>query len=398
MSPYILKRLWRRPWLSLCSLVLAGAMCFLLCFMTGYLSRQEAQLAETRTSFEILCVATTRDGSQATGLRMPSMYIGATGEGSELEPFIRDLRMTKELTYTSLDLYRADHTSPDHIPLIGVTNERCADPLNPALGGDVVYLTEDFYQSREHICLVSEEHYQSLQELQPEVGGGIYTIGAMIEDPYIDREILPDMGIGRMELTIVGYYKGKGEAIYMPFNGCADLVVALSGRMSCDSIAFIAADNDKLEELMKAAESHFGEVVPAGSPHADPAYALTIHDEVYRSTLAALEQNIRRTRLLLPVLLLLGLGLGFLISTIATRSERLNYALMRTMGLTRGRLLLSVLVEQTTLPMLAALTIAALLGQMLPAMAYLACHCIGCAACIFRAIRVPPTAILREQE
>lgn len=398
MSPYMIKRLWRRPWLSLCSFVLAGAMCFLLCFMTGYLSRQEAKLAETRASFEILCVATTRDGSRATGLRMPSMYIGATGEGSDLEPFIRDLRMTKELLYTSLDLYDTNKSSPDHAALIAVTNERCADPLNPALGGDVVYLTEGFYESTERVCLVSEEHYRSLEELQPEVEDGVYTISAIIEDPYIDREILPDKGVGRLDLTVVGYYKGNGERIYMPFDGCADLVLEISGRMSCDSISFIAADNGKLEDLMKAAETHFGEVVPAGSTHADPAYALTIHDEMYRSTVAALEQNIRRTKILLPMLMVLGLVLGFLISTIATRSERMNYALMRTMGLTRGRLMLSVLVEQTILPLLAVTAVALVLEQACPAILYLVCHCIGCAACIIRAIRVPPTAILREQE
>lgn len=398
MSPYILKRLYRRPRLSLCSVVLAGAMCFLLCFMTGYLSRQEAKLDETQTSFEILCVATTRDGNRATGLRMPSMYIGATGEGSDLEPYIRDLRMTKELTYSSFDLAAANGSCPDGVSLIGVTNERCADPLNPALGGDVVYLTDGFFESEAPICLVSEEHYSSLKELQPEVEGGIYTISATIEDPYIKREFTPDKGIGRKELTVVGYYTGTGEAIYMPFAGCSNLVLEISGRMSCDSISFIAADNGKLEELMKAAESHFGEVVPAGSPYADPAYALTIHDEIYRSTLATLEQNIRRTKILLPVLMLLGLGLGFLISTIATRSERLNYALMRTMGLTRGRLLLSVMAEQTLLPMLAALTVAVILEQMIPALAYLACHSVGCGVCIIRAIRIPPTAILRDQE
>lgn len=398
MSPYMIQRLWRRPWLSLCSFVLAGAMCFLLCFMTGYLARQEAELTETRTSFDILCVATTRDGSLATGLRMPSMYIGATGEGSDLEPYIRDLRMTKELRYTSLDLYDSNKSSPDHAALIAVTNERCADLLNPAFGGEVVYLTEDFYESTERICLVSEAHYRSLEELQPEVVDGIYTISATIEDPYIDREILLDKGIGQVNLTVAGWYKGQGESIYMPFNGCADLVFEISGRLSCDSISFIAADNGQLEALMTAAETHFGEVVPAGSPHADPAYALTIHDEIYRSTLAALEQNIRRTKILLPVLMVLGLGLGFLISAIATRSERMNYALMRTMGLTRGRLMLSVLMEQTLLPLVAVMVVALLLEQSIPAVVYLICHCIGCTACIIRAIRVPPTAILREQE
>ena len=34
----------------------------------------------------------------------------------------------------------------------------------------------------------------------------------------------------------------------------------------------------------------------------------------------------------------------------------------------------------------------------IPGGGYFLCYSIGCAACIFRAIRVPPTAILRDQE
>ena len=33
MNPYTLKRLLRKPWLSLLSIILTAAMCFLLCFL-----------------------------------------------------------------------------------------------------------------------------------------------------------------------------------------------------------------------------------------------------------------------------------------------------------------------------------------------------------------------------
>lgn len=398
MNPFLFKRLQRRPWLSLCSLILTGAMCFLLCFMNGYLERQQRELEQTKVSFDILCVVTSRDGTSSTGLQMPGMYIGSVGETSGLYPHIRDLRITKELTYSSTDLYKTDKSEPRSAPMLGVSVANCADALDPAVGGDVVYLTEDFYQSSERICLVSEEHYRSLKKLQPDVEDGIYTISCLIEDPYIDREITPEWGRGRLELTVVGYYKGKGETIYLPFESCMALVAEISGRISCDSIAFLAADNLKLEELAQAASEYYGEVVPGLSENADPAYALTIHDEQYRATLATLEQNIRRTEVLLPLLLLLGFGMGFLISFLATRGEKRSYALMRTMGLTRGKLFGSILLEQTLLPLLAAAAIGGAMANIMPCLLYLVCHCVGCAAVAVRAVRVPPTAILREQE
>ena len=398
MNPYLLKRLQRRPWLSLCSLVLTGAMCFLLCFMTGYLERQERELEQTKISFDILCVVTSRDGTSSTSLRMPSMNIGTVREDSGLYPHIRDLRITKELTYSSTDIYKTDKSEPRSAPMLGISSERCADALDPAVGGDVVYLTEDFYEQEDRVCLVSEEHYRSLKKLQPDVEDGIYTISCLIEDPYINREVTPEWGQGRAELTVVGYYKGKGETIYLPFEACCALVGEISGRISCDSIAFLAADNLHLEELADAASDYYGEVVPGLSENAHPAYALTIHDEQYRATLATLEQNIRRTQILLPLLLLLGFGMGFLISFLATRGEKRSYALMRTMGLTRGKLFFSILLEQTLLPLLAAAAIAAAMANILPCVLYLCCHCVGCAAVAIRAVRVPPTAILREQE
>jgi hypothetical protein len=38
------------------------------------------------------------------------------------------------------------------------------------------------------------------------------------------------------------------------------------------------------------------------------------------------------------------------------------------------------------------------MGAPLPAAVFLACHAVGCAIAIFRAVRVAPAAILREQE
>ena len=126
--------------------------------------------------------------------------------------------------------------------------------------------------------------------------------------------------------------------------------------------------------------------------------ALKIYDEQYRATVAALEQNIQRTALLVPLILLVSLGVGFLVSVLATRSERRTYALMRTLGMTRGRLFGSILREQLLLPAIAAVLCAVAAGKPLSALSYLISHTIGCCIAVIRSVRVPPTAILREQE
>lgn len=416
MNPYTIKRLLRRPWLSILSLILTGAMCFLLCFLTGYLERQEQELETTRTSFDISCVVTTRDGARSTGLRMSSRYIGAVSEGSGLHPFVKDLQITKEFTGFILTEMRPssyDNYS-EEVTLLGVSHEKCHDSLNAALGSQVVMLSGDsFYDSTERGCIVSEVLWRTLNstrksELADLENAGVtvtedmhsapYVLEIKTTDPMIDPEFEPNRGRGTVTLTVAGYHLGKGDTVFIPFDAAMDIAYEFSGSSSCDSITFTAADNLRLEELAEAASEFFGEVVPAGSFYADPPFALTIHDEQYRATLATLEQNIRRTRILLPMLLLVGFGMGFLISFLSTRGEKRSYALMRTQGLTRGRLLISVLVEQTVLPLAAAFITGSLLGKLLPAAAYLSCHCLGCILVAVKAVRVPPTAILREQE
>ena len=58
MDPYLFKRLWRRPWLSLCGLVLSLTLCILLGYLSGHQQELKLQLEETRTSYDILCVVT----------------------------------------------------------------------------------------------------------------------------------------------------------------------------------------------------------------------------------------------------------------------------------------------------------------------------------------------------
>lgn len=385
MDPYLFQRLWRRPWLSVCSLVLTGVLCFLLCFLSDYQRRQEEKLAQTEESFEILCVVSNKTGTQTSGLRLPagaSYFV--TSEEFAIHNHIRDLRMTKEFRASCAELAISDAL------LTGITNQRCADALDPAMGGGIVRVKEGFYDSDEMLCLVSEEKYALL--------GDDKTIRLLVKDPYYITGSWPEGGSGTVTFRVAGCYSGTGDAIFMPFPASQKLGYELSGKTCVDSIAFLAADNRSLAELSEAALEQFGHVDPMADSDGHSGGALTIHDEQYRATVAALEQNIQRTRYLLPLVALLGLGVGFLVSLLATRGESRTYALMRTLGMKKERLFFSILREQLLLPLAVILALCALTKAFLPAFIFLLCHTAGCFVAVLRAIRVPPTVILREQE
>lgn len=388
MDPYLFKRLWRRPWLSLCSLILSCVLCLLMGLLSGYRQGLEVKLTETKAEYDILCIATNRHGVTSTGLRMGEDILAFVFDESEegLAQFTRDLRITKEFSYSSIKA--GLFGEPDQL-LVGVNDPRCDPKLDPELGGSVTYLTEDFYTSDSFQCIVSEELMER-----------IATDHLLLDvvDPFISPNILKYTGTGIVNLTIVGTYEGSGNRIFISFETARRLALEISKRESFDSLCFFTADNENYDEMYSVAKRYFSKVDPNAGNKLAHKPALTIHDGQYRATVTALEQNIARTGYLLPIVLLLGLGVGFLVSFLFTRSERKTYALMRTLGMTRGRLFGSILREQLLLVAIAVLGATVVSRELIPGAVYFLCYGIGCAACIFRAIRVPPTAILREQE
>ena len=389
MDPYVLKRLWRRPWMSLCSFLLAALLCFLLSYLADYRQGQEEKLQEVKENFEILCVATNLSGSNSTNLKIEPKVIDfvfdrETGLGSH----VKEIQMTKRFDYVAPTV--TFEYFGGEMAVTGVSNPRCAQVLDPGQGGYVTWLEEGFYESSDNICIVSQMTYDSLEEK---------VLPVYLTDPVSwKRWRDPQTGLTTLELRVVGYYTGGGADVYIPFGTAQRLSEEACGNGGCDAIAFLAADNEALEELQKAASPVFRSVNPLIGNTKDSNLALKIYDEQYRATVAALEQNIQRTALLVPLILLVSLGVGFLVSVLATRSERRTYALMRTLGMTRGRLFGSILREQLLLPTTAAVFCAIAAGKPLSALSYLIFHTIGCCIAVVRSVRVPPTAILREQE
>lgn len=120
---------------------------------------------------------------------------------------------------------------------------------------------------------------------------------------------------------------------------------------------------------------------------------LTLYVVLYQSS-----QRKNLGSYLVPVILLLGLGVGFLASFLSTRNEKKTYALMRTLGMNSKKLFWSILREQMVLAVVASVIALVISGAWMAITVYLVCYIIGCVACVTKTIKVSPTAILREQE
>ncbi len=406
MDPYVWQRLWRRPWLSLCSLILSLVLSLLLGFLTDYRKNQELRLEDTRVNYDILCVVTNRRGIQADSLRMNRDAVDLVLDQSEngLGPYIRDLRITKDFYYTALDLGLFQGAD---LMVTGVSSPGCNALLDPEQEGFVTCWAPDFYEQDGDLCLVSRSLYDMLLEraetAAAETGETVdpehLTLELDVTDPFVSSAIYDYVGAATVTFQVAGWYEGMGNRVFVSFNASQRMGNEISGGLrSADSISFFAADNTRLDEMWSIAATTFGAVDPGASDKSFPKVALTIYDQQYMATIAALEQNIARVTLLLPIVLVLGLGVGFLVSFLATRNEDRTYALMRTMGMTRGKLFFSVLREQMVLVALAALIALAVTREPGPVGLYVGCYLVGCGVCISRSIRVPLTTILKDQE
>ena len=377
MNPFSIKRILRAPGKQIVSLLVCTFLAVTSCYLFSYRVEQARSLAEAYESAGVLCVVTDITGTQSDHLRMGYGAVSAVTDRTfyRLPDYVKEPRMTKELLFN------------ESVPIIAVSCPACADELDPTRGGGVTLFREDFFDSDEMICLVSEEAYLSLAD-------GIVSGG--VRDPRADQQFVETV-TEQVELVPAGYYKGVGEKIFIPFETGMQLCNTISDGGRVDSLSFLAKDNTKLDELKDVASDVFGTVDPYAET-GTRSFALTVHDENLKTTVAAIESNIRRTNWLIPITLALAITAGLLLGFIATRNESNTYALMRSVGMTKRKLFFAALLEQLLLPLVACAVMGAVFRAPLGALAVFLLYALGCTAAVLRAVSVSPTKLLREQE
>ncbi|MBR6109834.1 MAG: hypothetical protein IKQ36_08875 [Clostridia bacterium] len=374
MDGFSFKRLLRRPWLSILSFIIAGALCTLLCLLSNYLDAQRANLDSLRENYGVKCVVTDKRGTKSTSLCLAKRYTDfIRDEENGLGSFIKELLLTKEF---------AGSGYIGSVTVLGVSSPRCDEALDPAMGGSYYTEEEDFFLLDEPVCLVPKEDYD-------DYSGG--ELALALKDRYGEND---GLGEGTRKFRVVGWYGGSGK-VFIPYPYAFSTGASLSEHPSTDSVAFILRDNESKAALMEAAAPMFTEVDPSSVNY---GFAINVNDEQYKATVSAVKQDISRTELLLPLLSLLSLGAGFLVGFLGTRGETKNYALMRTLGAARSKLMLTVLLEQQLPPLIASVAAGAAAGKPLTALMFFAFNTVGCFASAARQVMTPPTRLLRDSE
>ncbi|MBP3729619.1 MAG: hypothetical protein J6H18_05090 [Lachnospiraceae bacterium] len=129
MVSYVLKRISRRPGLSLAGLIIAGAFCFVLCYLVQYRNGLEKRLEEVRNSYDVVCVVTDSRGIRSEGLGLNQRFMEFVQDKEKgLGQYVKEMLVTVQMPVK---------TALGHGFLVGVSGRKSYNPINPAMGGQL---------------------------------------------------------------------------------------------------------------------------------------------------------------------------------------------------------------------------------------------------------------------
>lgn len=321
------RAMWRR-WVSALLLIAVAAMGACGAVVLQNLTvRQENAWRDTISNTKINCVVTNARGTDSGNLQMLSAFVemleGKRRErGCYLDDYVTNVRAK-----ATISLEKPKGAALRRILSID------SDPALHEVEGAVVAFeegwTEAALRGKELVCLVSSDL---------KTGADSITI-SQTQGQKTDLHIIG---------TVTG---GPGNTIYCPY--FMPYIEGQSAAFMTDSCSFDIRDNDRLEETKEEIYKWF--VEPKLSNQMDGlTFGVLVQDEIYQNTLSEIRDNLSMLRLMQPVLFVLCGGIGFFASYLATRGRTKEFAVMRCIGMSRGKVFGLVMTELAVLALFGA--------------------------------------------
>lgn len=317
MLRVILSTIRHQKWRTLLMIFSSAMIVFTVCILSSLVQRQEAKLTELVRDTKINCIVTDSRGTNSEDLGMLSFYVDMlTGRrherGCYLDEAVTDVRA---LASQKLD------SPEDH-----VLRRILSLDSDPLLSSDIQVqffdgFDETILRSEMDVCLVPEH-------MEPD-GQGTLTVTLRN-----DCKTLKIVG------TVAG---GSTDSIWVPFYFKWD--DDLSSAFPVQSCSFTIRDNGDLERSKDEIFTWFSRPSVSNGADAEP-FGVLVQDQTYLESLAKLENSLELLRTLLPLLAVLGGIISFLATYAMTGSRQKEFAVMRCLGLGRGRIFSMVLLEQ----------------------------------------------------
>lgn len=319
--------LWRRKGSSALLMAVAALGVFASAALYSLSARQEAAMVELEQNARIQCVVTSAQGQNSSNLGMISAFVdmlmGMRHErGCYLDEYVRNVR-----ALAAMPLQK-----PADMELRRILSFDSDSALSAVEGASIELQEgweETVFRTDQRVCLVPEG-----LEARPGPDGALYVTAAAEDGMPVDLQVIG---------TVSG---GPGDVIWCPFY--VQRQEGLSEAFLVESCSFDIGDNARLDECKAAIFETFVEP-KLSNTGGSITYGVLVQDETYLATMEEFQANLSLLRILLPVLIALCGGISFFAAYLTTRGRVREFAVMRSLGMKRGRVFLLVFEEYVLL-------------------------------------------------
>lgn len=349
MFSYVCCSIKRRKTQNLVTVGISVMLVLLLNLYFGSIRSYQTQLADLSENVPIFCQITNLNGTMGNELFISEQIV----EALEQSAYVKDLSYMTVVMAGEGDFKEIEYSKYLNLYVVGANDVEAVGEMTADMFSLDEQSLDELLASDRMECIVNEE---ALIKRGWEIGDRI-TLKCYYYDPASEFQKiqLHSMG-GTMEVTIAGTMKeteGKTNAIQtdiiIPGKASRNLFAQFGLKFFADTVTFHVnnpLDLNGFKEEMQ--DIGLMEIVPeAGNSYT--GYALVVRDADFIASATHLRHSTELMQSFLPVVCILVLLIGYVVSYLAGNSRREEFALMRLQGVKKLSAAFLFLTEQMIL-------------------------------------------------
>ncbi len=349
MFPYVCCSIKRRKTQNLVTVGISVMLVLLLNLYFGSIRSYQTQLADLSENVPIFCQITNLNGTMGNELFISEQIV----EALEQSAYVKDLSYMTVVMAGEGDFKEIEYSKYLNLYVVGANDVEAVGEMTADMFSLDEQSLDELLASDRMECIVNEE---ALIKRGWEIGDRI-TLKCYYYDPASEFQKiqLHSMG-GTVEVTIAGTMKeteGKTNAIQtdiiIPGKASRNLFAQFGLKFFADTVTFHVnnpLDLNGFKEEMQ--DIGLMEIVPeAGNSYT--GYALVVRDADFIASATHLRHSTELMQSFLPVVCILVLLIGYVVSYLAGNSRREEFALMRLQGVKKLSAAFLFLTEQMIL-------------------------------------------------
>lgn len=350
---YIIRSIKRNLFRSISFFAVTLVLMSTLCFLQVTVVRQENELRNIYQDMSVIVDVSDTNGV-TDNLYITSNYIGTfTSDIYGLSVYLEHVSLKRSMLLLNEEvntLFATElDTSRDKAKLIGISNLASESNLSEINGVRIIFFNgydETVLQGEEPVCLINERLYDELYNNRENINIKVKSFD------HIFAKQKPQTA--EIDMKIVGVIQGGNPYdIYCSFQSISMLGSISDGSDPyTENMSAIITDNNKLNDFKEKAKRYYTKVdISMGA--SEYSFALTVHDSQLINATTAINKNLHLIKLASSVILFLSSGIGFFVCFLCTKNRNVEFALLRSLGMSKLSVIRLAMLEQLTLSMIA---------------------------------------------